>query len=95
MQIQQVRQEARPQQIKHAREVAVQHLRHADLVMPVRLLQEREVAFETVLALPALDLGLDAREVGGKLEGLAVAKPYVVVWFAFHQVDAFRFEGRA
>jgi len=62
--------------------------------MPVRLLQEREVALETVLALPALDLGLDAHEVGGKLEGLAVAEPDVVVGFALAQVDALGLEGR-
>ena len=93
MQRQQMPEKSRPHHRPQRREIPLQDLRHADFVMAVRFLEERQVAFEAGFALALFDGGFHAREVGGEFEGLAVGEPDVVVGFAFLEMDVFGREG--
>lgn len=70
-------------------------MRHRQLVVPVALLQKRQVPLVAILPLPALDLVLHSREIRAEAHALAVAEPDVVVGVAFEQLDALGFEARA
>ena len=69
-----------------------QDVLHAELVVPVRFLQEGQVPLEAGLALPALDGGFHARRVGRELERLAVVEEELVVRLRLDQRDALRGE---
>lgn len=65
----------------------------AKLVMAMRLLQEGKVSFEPIFAFPFLNLCLHSCDVGTKLKLFTIAKPDVVIRFAFDEFDVFFFEG--
>ena len=67
----------------------------AEFVMSMRFLQEIKISTVSIFTFPLLNLLLHHRQITTKTEALAIAKPDVVVWFAFLEVYAFSFQSRA
>jgi hypothetical protein len=65
----------------------------AELVMSVCFLQETEVSFEAICALPFLNVALHLGLVRGQLDTFAIVEPEVIVVLALDEIDAFSFEG--
>ena len=95
MQVQKEGQEARPQHRKERAEILAEDVDDADLVVPMGLLQEAEIALKSVLALPLLDLELHPGEIGRQLDRLAIGEPELVVGLAFQELHAFRLQARS
>jgi len=92
MQRKQLHQKAWPKQIENRREVLMQHFPRTDLVMPMRLSKPLQIPLKPLLPLPLLNLSLHNTCIRAQLKALPIAKPEVIIWFAFEQLDAFGFE---
>ncbi len=74
------------------RVVFFKHMGYTELIMPMGLLKKAQIPLEAIFAFPLLDFIFHTGDVGGQLEGLAIAEPEIVVGLAFHQLHAFGFE---
>ena len=87
--------EAGSEEMEERRKVLPQDVGDADLVVPMGLLKEGEVAFEAILALPFLDLDFHASQVGGQLDRGAIVEPEVIVGLAFNKPHPLPFQAGA
>ena len=78
--------------MQEACEILTEHMRDARFIVYMRLLHPRQIPVEPVFALPFLNGVLHSSHIGGELKAFTVSKPYVVVWFAFHESNAFGFK---
>ena len=85
-------QKAGPHHVQDTSEVAQENVGDTELIVPVRLLQKREISQVSVLPFPLLDLSLHMCKISRELETLAIAKPDVVIWVTFDQFDSFSLE---
>jgi hypothetical protein len=89
MQRNQMSQKARPAHAQQRREVLPQHMCDTKLIVLMRLVEECQIALESVFAFPLLNLHFHCREIGGELEGLAIAEPDIVVGRTLYNIYAF------
>jgi hypothetical protein len=93
MKLLQVHQEAGSHHAEQRIKVLLQHMDYRLLIMPMCLLQEREITLKTIFPLEALYFRLHGCEIGGKGESSVVVEVYLVVGITFDQFDAFSFHG--
>lgn len=63
--------------------------------MTMRLLQKGEVTFKSISSFETLDFFFHGSKISRHSEGSVIMEMYVVVGLAFHEIDAFGFQGGA
>lgn len=89
MQRNQMPQKARPTHTQQGREVLPQHMRDAELIVLVRLVEKCQIPLEPFFAFPPLNLRLHCRKIRGELEVFAIAEPDIVVGSALYDIHTF------